>query len=314
MKSALYILRLTLVAFALFAGFSCTHSSEDQKNSTVTIKDTKPSTTTKPKKNVTLTIIKDKKELIEQDDKSENDEQEPPAQKSCSEIAKSFCTTNDKTYGNFPAKCNLTKYLGSSLPEKNTLTTWGKNVCEAKMFLAKEACDLGYNVEKMDSVNCLPDSTEQTCPPKKVLCKDEQEPTVCTAKSYKNRKLHFSQHPKAWGVNECWARYRLKEVACKLNLLPDEIADVSCEQDFTKGECPINEATVCNSNEKLPKAFFVCEAKKYGTKDLKTPLVTYGESKCEAKIALFHMACQYTNSSNKLRPSLLGKINCYSEL
>lgn len=214
----------------------------------------------------------------------------------------------------YPAKCSLSKFYGSRLPEQTDLVTWGKSICEAKTILVKEACKIGYKISKADEIACQLDTTGDSCPSTPVICEKSRAPTVCTARSYKQKQLHFSQFPKAWGSNECWARSRLKQLACQLNLKPDELADISCERDFTMGECPVNEASVCSAGEKKPKTFFVCEAKKFGPTELDTPLVTYGESKCEAKIALFHMACQYTDAYNKLRPSLLTQINCYSEL
>lgn len=194
------------------------------------------------------------------------------------------------------------------------LIAWGASPCTANRLITAEVCRMGFKGIQSQHIICAPEQQQATCPPHPVLCGNDNRAMVCTAKSYQGKALQFSQFPKTWGVGECQTRLDLRRFACSLKLDPSQLGDISCEPDHTEGECPVDQDAICASEDDKAKEFFVCEAKTYAGKALGVPLVTYGESRCEAKAALLHMACQYSTGSNRLRPSQLEGINCYSEL
>lgn len=194
------------------------------------------------------------------------------------------------------------------------LAAWGASACTAKRLLIAEVCRMGFKGIQDQHLSCAPEQDQASCPPIAVLCNPDNRAMVCTAKSYQGKALQFSQFPKAWGVGECQTRRDLRAFACSLKLDPSQLGDITCELDTTAGECPVEQDSVCDTEDDKAKAFFVCESKSYSGQALEVPLVTYGESRCEAKAALLHMACQYSTSENRLRPSQLEGINCYSEL
>lgn len=211
-----------------------------------------------------------------------------------------------------PAICEVDPAaLASNLPP---LIAWGASACTAKRLLTAEICRMGFKGIQNRHLHCAPEQQLASCPPHPVLCSPDNRAMVCTAKSYQGKELQFSQFPKTWGVGECRTRYDLRAFACSLKLDPSQLGSITCEPDATAGECPVDQDAVCTSEDDKEREFFVCEAKTYAGKTLAVPLVTYGESRCEAKAALMHMACQYSTSANGLRPSQLEGINCYSEL
>lgn len=198
--------------------------------------------------------------------------------------------------------------------DRDPMATWGASPCSARRQMTAELCRQSYKGVVASDIVCAPESAmlPGTCPPPTVSCGPDERPIVCTAKSYQGSMLQFSQYPKAWGEGTCATRANLRAFACSLKLDPSQLGDITCEPDTTGGECPVSTDQLCSDDE--DQEFFVCEAKSYVGKLLDVPLVTYGESRCEAKAALMHMACQYSDSTNRLRPSQLENINCYSEL
>lgn len=211
-----------------------------------------------------------------------------------------------------PATCEIDPdVLASNQPP---LIAWGASACTAKRLITAEICRMGFKGIQNRHVLCAPEQQLASCPPLPILCGSDNRAMVCTAKSYQGKSLQFSQFPKTWGVGECRTRHDLRAFACSLKLDPSQLGDITCEPDSTAGECPVDQDAVCTSEDEKEQEFFVCESKSYAGKALEVPLVTYGESRCEAKAALMHMACQYSTSINGLRPSQLEDINCYSEL
>lgn len=194
------------------------------------------------------------------------------------------------------------------------LVAWGPSECTAKRLLTAEVCRMGFKGIQPQHIICAPESQQVTCPPMPVICAPDDRAMVCTAKSYQGSPLQFSQYPKTWGVGECQTRYQLRTFACSLKLDPSQLGDITCELDYSQGECPVEQDAVCEGAEDEAKEFYVCESKSFAGTPFEVPLVTYGESRCEARAALMHMACQFSDSRNKLRPSLLENINCYSKL
>lgn len=195
---------------------------------------------------------------------------------------------------------------------RQPLMAWGASRCSAMRLVTAEICRQGYQGIMAQHIVCAPDNQQATCPPAALICAPDEREMVCMAGSYQGSKLQVSQYPKVWGRGECQTRQKLRQFACALKLDPSQLGDIRCELDYTAGECPIQKDQYCAGDE--AKEFFVCEAKTYGGTTLEVPLVTYGESRCEAEAALMDMACQYSDSVNRLRPSLLENINCYSKL
>jgi hypothetical protein len=210
-----------------------------------------------------------------------------------------------------PTLCSLSKYEGGLLSSYQIIQGWGNDLCTAKHALNIEVCKQNKDPTKIGRITCIPDPSDGECPTKDLLCPDSKAPAVCQARRYNKSLLHWEQSLKGWGFNECKAKENLLKQACKSNLKPSLLGHIFCEEDYTKGKCPITQE-VCSETPKeaVPHT---CHAEKYGETTLSEPFFTYGLTLCEAKTALYELACLYANSQNRLNPSHLTDIKCEPE-
>lgn len=226
---------------------------------------------------------------------------------SCQNIDK-ICNDNIDHY---PSMCFALSYDGKLLSTNQIIQGWGTSDCQAKKALFLETCHQNKNPMNIDQITCIPDPSNGECPIKTEKCPETKEPASCTLTRYNGMDLNWKQAPKSWGSNECEAKNLLGQKACKLNLIPSEIEKINCEPDMTDGECP-------NFIKNCPTAHqggegYICEIVKINNNNLEDPFIAYAPSLCEAKHAIYDIICQYTNSENKIKPSLVSDINCHLE-
>lgn len=140
------------------------------------------------------------------------------------------------------------------------------------------------------------------CPPKSVVCGQEDEPAYCTATTHAGRPLPESLVVRAWGSNSCQGRVGLARTACAQGLDPAQLGQVQCVPDASGGHCPPN--SVACGPEVSPT---ICVAARYGAQWLSEDqaLQAWGTNPCWAREALAAEACR-----RNLDPTALGDVAC----
>jgi hypothetical protein len=139
-----------------------------------------------------------------------------------------------------PSFCQLESYDGQKLEESERLYSWRHNSCEGELAILRTACFMGRDPEKLGRINCVPDSSQDSCPFKPTTCSKEFRQATCVSQQYNGQDLNSSQQLSADGTNECEAMNRLKLAACKRNLNPEYLAGITCRdhEKFPKSREP----------------------------------------------------------------------------
>lgn len=202
-----------------------------------------------------------------------------------------------------PALCSASSYDGRAVDVDSRVVAWGTNGCTGALGLRKQACKQGLKPSKLGQIQCVPDASDGNCPPESIACPPGNAPSVCTAKAYGDQELPDERALKAWGSNACVATANLAQVACRQNLNPKMLKQISCGDDPSAGECPIADVP-CKEKPRPVR----CTARKYEGKNVAEPLESRAESACEAKQDLARQACK-----RSLRPSSIDEIVCVFE-
>ncbi len=205
-----------------------------------------------------------------------------------------------------PYQCVLYRYKEQYLWEMERLQAWGSTPCEAMKAFAELTCKENKDAKFIQDVSCSPDSTGGRCPIPSNPCQETKKPSKCYAKSYEGQDLTWDQRPTAWGPNECEAKNRLAQLACRMGLNPDEFGKIECEADTNPGLCP-PPTPRCSLEHKEPTE---CLVSQIGDISLKKPWTAIGTSACEAQYRLQQLACLFGNSLNQLTPQKLGSMEC----
>lgn len=110
------------------------------------------------------------------------------------------------------------------------LVVWATNNCAGRLKLHREACTRGLPPSKLIKVQCVPDATGGHCPIAAGDCKPGGKPASCVAATYAGHGLSDEMRLTANAANECLARVELQMVACRENLDPTQLGDISCRQ------------------------------------------------------------------------------------
>ncbi len=108
------------------------------------------------------------------------------------------------------------------------LVAWGSNNCVGRLKLSKDACARNLRPSKLGRIQCVPDASGGHCPITEVDCKGGGKSSTCSAGSYGGHPLTEEQRLTAEAANECLARSELQMVACRQNLDPTQLGDISC--------------------------------------------------------------------------------------
>ena len=129
-----------------------------------------------------------------------------------------------------PSFCQLEVYDARTLPESERIYSWRQNRCEGLLAITRTACFVGKDPQKLDSIRCVPDSSDGQCPHAADPCTKEFLPSSCSALKYGSQALSKEQQLSATGNNECEARNALLNHACRRNLNPKLLGHITCEE------------------------------------------------------------------------------------
>lgn len=129
-----------------------------------------------------------------------------------------------------PVLCAALATDGKRNDADDRLVVWATNNCAGRLKLQKEACARRFPPSKLAKVQCVPDATGGHCPIVAGDCKPGGKPVSCVAATYAGHGLSEDLRPTASAANECLARFELQMVACRENLDPTQLGEISCRQ------------------------------------------------------------------------------------
>lgn len=202
-----------------------------------------------------------------------------------------------------PVFCQVRSYKNRLLHFNNQISVHGLSACAARTEIAKIACQSQLIPSQLGTVQCVPDGSSGNCPNSPTECDNTANFTICFADRYGAQEVKRSPGLYGRGTNECDARNNLRLAACKNNLNPLLLTEVTCSTDVTKGEC-LNLEHICRDERK--KAFCRVTLSKGG--EISRDIRGEGDSRCEAMMAIHREAC-----SRHIKPSALDEVVCYFE-
>jgi len=126
-----------------------------------------------------------------------------------------------------PIVCQARAYAGQDLKDDQVLRGWGVGDCGARAALAQTACRTNLDPEALQRVSCTPDPTQGECVAQAPApCTDLLRAATCTA--HQALSLTLAVPLTAHGSSICAARQELERLACRQELPPSTLADVTC--------------------------------------------------------------------------------------
>lgn len=199
-----------------------------------------------------------------------------------------------------PVLCSAGTYAGVALPRTKKLHVWAPSACLGRRALAQEACAANLLPSQLGLVQCVPDASNGECPPNSDKCLEGKGSFACIAHRYAAEAFSPDQLLRGEGTSECKARLALAFAACRENLKPSQLSEITCEKDLLTSECK-DLPEPCSG----PLYPSICAAGSLEGHNLPTPLEAQAESFCAAKAQLARLACAAQG-----RPSTLDNVTC----
>ncbi|MBM4251077.1 MAG: hypothetical protein FJ146_03840 [Deltaproteobacteria bacterium] len=127
-----------------------------------------------------------------------------------------------------PVMCAALAGEGKKTEASDRLVVWATNNCAGRLKLHRESCARKFPPSKLKKLQCFPDATGGHCPIAAGECKPGGKPASCIAATYAGHGLSDDLKLTADAANECLARLELQMVACRENLDPTQLGDISC--------------------------------------------------------------------------------------
>lgn len=203
-----------------------------------------------------------------------------------------------------PAQCYIKKYNGRDFFPWNKPIAWGDNPCLTLEKLNVLICQLGLNPTLAHGIECVPDASRAVCATDTKKCEPshfglntQNRSFFCVANTYQGQKLSEEQKIVGWGIGKCEAERQLKSLACRMNLNPILLGEISCVDEPRVSEC-VRTKIQCTDKSKITN----CRAQLKNT--IRMVEVT-ADSECAAREWIAYRACQ-----KLVAPSDVKEIEC----